>query len=74
MIKQRCISIVFAMYLILGTWKGYVALFQDGNTEPRQIFPTPVSSLPKADQESLTQGILIRSEQKLQQLLEDYLS
>ena len=74
MIKQRSLSLLLILYLVLGTWKGYVALFQQGKTEPRQIFPTPVSSLPPEDQKALEEGIVVRSDKKLQQLLEDYLS
>ena len=74
MIKQRYLSLILAMYLILGTWKGYIALFQSGKEEPRQIFPVQAASLPEADQMALEEGIVIRSEKKLQQLLEDYLS
>jgi len=74
MMKQRIFSLLMALYLVLGTWKGYVALFQQGKSEPRQIFPTQVSSLPPADQQALEEGIVVRSGKKLQQLLEDYLS
>ena len=74
MITQRVCSLLLALYLVLGSWKGYVALFQQGQSEPRQIFPTQVSSLPEADQHALEQGIVVRSDKKLQQLLEDYLS
>ena len=74
MMKQRSISLLLILYLVLGTWKGYIALFQQGKSEPRQIFPTQVSSLPPADQQALEEGIVIRSDKKLQQLLEDYLS
>ena len=74
MIQQRRAALVLALYLVLGSWKGYLALFRDGKDEPWQIFPTMVESLPEADQKSLAEGIVIRSEKKLQQLLEDYLS
>ena len=74
MIKQRYFSFLLALYLILGTWKGYVALFRSGKQEPWQIFPTLAESLPEPDQAALEEGIVIRSEKKLQQLLEDYLS
>ena len=74
MMKQRTYSLFLALYLILGTWKGYIALFQQGKSEPRQIFPTQVSSLPETDQLALEKGIVVRSDKKLQQLLEDYLS
>ena len=74
MIKQRFLSAVFLFFMILGTWKGYVALFQEGREEPRQIFPTQVTSLPPADQQALEKGIIVRNERDLNQLLEDYLS
>lgn len=72
--KQKMISTLLALYVVLGTWKGYVALFEKGAEEPRQIFPTPVSSLPPADQAALEAGIPIRNQRNLEQLLEDYLS
>ena len=59
---------------ILGNCKGYVALWKDGNPEPIQVFPCPVDSLPEADQLKLQEGIRARSEQELNQILEDYLS
>ena len=74
MIRHRIVPFLLAFYLILGTWKGYVALFESGKTEPRQIFPTQVTSLPEADRLALEAGIEIRSQKKLEQLLEDYLS
>lgn len=74
MIKQRVFSSLLALYLVLGTWKGYVALFQQGASEPRQIFPTPAAALPAADQQALEEGIVIRNDKMLQQILEDYLS
>ena len=74
MISKRYVSSLLALYVILGSWKGYVALFEKGQTEPRQIFPTAVAALPTADQEALEKGIVVRNQRDLQQLLEDYLS
>ena len=74
MLWKRTVRLVAVLYLILGTWKGYVALYEPGETEPRQIFPQMVSALPEADQDALGKGIIVRSDAKLQQLLEDYLS
>lgn len=70
--RHLCILIIF--YLILGSWKGYVALFEKNASEPRQIFPCTVISLPEADQAAIEQGIPIRNQRDLQQILEDYLS
>ena len=63
-----------AFYVILGCWEGYVALFEKGSEEPRQIFHCPIASLPLLDQQALEEGIIVRNETQLQQLLEDYLS
>lgn len=74
MIKQRFLSSMLLLYLVLGSFKGYVALFEAGAEEPRQIFPYQVTSLPPADQAALEKGIVIRNDTQLNQLLEDYLS
>ena len=71
---HRQASLLLALYLILGSYKGYIALFEEESTEPRQIFPNQVRSLPQEDQQLLEKGILIRSQYQLAQLLEDYLS
>lgn len=73
MYKRLCANLL-ALYLVLGCWKGYVALFAKDAAEPSQIFPTQVASLPEADQKALEEGIVVRNDRDLQQLLEDYLS
>ncbi len=72
--KQRLFPALLALNLVLGSWKGYIAIFREGNAEPYQIFPTAVASLPKVDQQALADGILVRSEKAMEALLEDYLS
>lgn len=72
--KNRMWLAVLLLYVVLGNWKGYLALFDGGKEEPRQIYPLLVVSLPEADQKALDEGILIRNDRRLQQLLEDYLS
>ena len=72
--KQREAAIFLTLAVVLGSWKGYVALFDKGASEPKQIFPTPVSSLPPEDQRALEDGILVRNQRDLEGLLEDYLS
>jgi len=71
---KKTLSTLLLLYVVLGTWKGYIALFDGGKSEPRQIFPNQVASLPQADQEALEKGIIVRNDRDLQQLLEDYLS
>lgn len=72
--KRQLLSAIAALYVVLGAWKGYVALFDQGAEEPKQIFPCPVEALPEPDQEALKNGIIVRNQRDLQQLLEDYLS
>ena len=74
MIRKRYITILTLGSLILGSWKGYVALFRKNADEPMQIFPYTVASLPPADQAALEEGIPIRNQRDLQKILEDYLS
>lgn len=74
MLRKRPITAFLALSLVLGSWKGYLALFEKGSPEPRQIFPCSVSSLPTADQQMLESGIPIRNAEQLRQALEDYLS
>lgn len=71
---RRLSGIVLAALVILGSWKGYVALFAPGAPEPTQIFPCRTDSLPEADRQALEKGIPVRNPRDLQQLLEDYLS
>ena len=74
MLWKRKITSLLALYLLLGSWKGYVALFEKDSEEPRQIFPCPVAALPEADQQALEQRIPVRNDRDLQKILEDYLS
>lgn len=67
-------SAIAAFLVIVGSWKGYLALFDPGKQEPKQIFPRLVSSLPEADQKALEAGISVRNQRDLESLLEDYLS
>ena len=72
--KNKAFSALLALYVVLGCWKGHIAIFAGNSTEPWQIFPNKVSSLPPADQEALEKGILVRNDRDLERLLEDYLS
>ncbi len=74
MVLRKILCTVCMLYVVLGSWKGYVAIFEENKEEPRQIFPYLVASLPEEDQKALEKGIIVRSDRKLQELLEDYLS
>ena len=52
---KKSASLILLLYLTLGCFRGYLALFDKGASEPKQIFPCPVSSLPDADREEIAQ-------------------
>ncbi len=66
-------ALLLAAYL-LGSHKGYLALWKEDCPEPYQIFPVKTASLPEHDQLVLEAGIPARSELELASLLEDFLS
>ena len=74
MYRSRTCAVFLAAGFLLGSFRGFVALWQDDSPEPIQIFPCPVSNLPEADQNALLAGIPARSRMELDRLLEDYLS
>lgn len=70
----RSVPPLLALALILGSYRGYLALYASGSAQPRQVYPLPVAALPQADQQALSTGMILDSEAALAQLLEDYLS
>lgn len=72
--KRRAFTLLLLLSMTLGCFRGYLALFDKGAAEPRQIFPCQVSTLPEADRVSLEKGIPVRTEEELNRLLEDFLS
>jgi len=72
--KYKVIPTILILFYILGSYKGYLALFDANASEPRQIYPCRIDMLPQSDQEKLLQGIRVRDQEKLAGLLEDYLS
>ena len=72
--KRIAATMLLFLWLFLGVHGGQLALLEEGSTDPLQVYPMSVSMLPEADRQSLIQGIPIDSQQKLAQLLEDYLS
>lgn len=59
---------------LLGSHEGFLALWTDGRSEPAEVYPYCVASLPPADQQRLEKGIPIGSRQELLSILEDFLS
>ena len=71
---RNSVWLVLALSFILGSHNGYVALWEDDDPEPKEVFPYKVSSLPEADQNRLEQGIRLKNRRELIELVEDYLS
>ena len=71
---HRFLTVLLSLGLILGSFRGYVALFEEGKKEPRQVFPYRTETLPLADQVALNKGIPVLNEKALQHLLEDFTS
>ena len=74
MIKQKCMILLLLVGFIVGSHRGYIALWRTDRTSPIMVFPYPVSSLPLCDQQALNRGIRIEDGTELAQLLEDFLS
>ncbi|MBQ2854651.1 MAG: hypothetical protein IJE81_04160 [Oscillospiraceae bacterium] len=72
--KRKLTGILLAAMFVLGSHKGYLALWKEDRPEPFQIFPVKISLLPEEDQAALEKGIRARSEIELSSLLEDFLS
>jgi len=73
-LSQRFLPVLMALGLILGTCRGYLALYEEDQDEPRLVYPCRVETLPPSDQAALAEGIPVRSEKELAHLLEDFLS
>jgi len=72
--KRRYPYLALILTIILGTHKGFLALWRTGEEAPLRVFPLAAASLPPADQQMLARGIPIESQDQLNHLLEDYLS
>lgn len=72
--KEKYMAFLLLAGFILGSHRGYIALWRCGESKPAQVFPYQVSSLPRRDQEALERGIPIGGGTELAQLLEDFLS
>lgn len=71
---RQFLTTALLLAFLLGSHRGYLALWKENQPEPFQIFPVKVDCLPAADQQALSRGIPARSELELAALLEDYLS
>lgn len=73
-IYHKILTGAFTLSLLLGSWRGRVALFLRGQEAPLGSYPVRLELLPAADQERLRDGIPVHDTEELQRLLEDLLS
>lgn len=66
------VSIVYEY--IIKNFNGNIAVFQNGKLTPFRVTDVSVSSLPLVDQQLLHEGIMIKDEDELTTMLEDYCS
>ena len=74
MSRKHLLVLPLLLGFILSCHKDYIALWEEGADEPRQIFPYKVAALPPEDQQLLEKGIRVKTIRELSGLLEDYLS
>lgn len=55
-------------------YKGNIAVFESGEKKPFRVTEIEVKNLPEADRKELKSGIEAPNDEKLTELLEDYLS
>ena len=61
------------LYMV-SEYKGKVAVYKYGSKTPLEIYDTYTDSLPESDREYLKQGIEVKSEDELEDLIEDLTS
>ena len=59
---------------ILREWKGYIAVFVEGESEPQLVLEQQVRFLPDIDRLHLQEGITVKGRAELAALIEDYIS
>ncbi len=72
--KRETIAFILIISLYLGTYKGNIALWQDGSDTPYQVYPYSSSIYTKIDQNLLKNGIIITDISTIEKYLDDYLS
>ena len=72
--KYRRLLTILALSFLLGVQNGYITLWKVGCEKPLWVFPYQAEMLPLTDQLALKKGIVIKSDSKLAEFLEDYLS
>ena len=74
MLYRRLLTATLSFSLLLGSWRGHVALFSEGEDAPLDLYPVRLELLPPEDQKNLLEGIPVRNTEELMRILEDFLS
>lgn len=72
--KRNLACLLLLLSYVLGSSRGFVAVWRDGDPQPWLVTDMPVSALPEADQDALEHGIRLPDDMPLAQALEDYCS
>lgn len=73
--RKICLSLILSILCsYLGLHNGYLAIFNEHDPTPVQVFPYRAENYPAADLDALRHGIPISSREALTRLLEDYCS
>ncbi len=57
---------------VLRAYEGHLAIYRENGIRPYRVLDTEVWLLPEEDRTALEDGILLKTEQELRQLLEDW--
>ena len=72
--KLTMLYCITVLSFLLGVYKGKIALWKKGETEPVKVFPYSVALLPSKDRQLLEKGLEFDSLEELTKFAEDYLS
>ncbi len=70
--ETSVVSQTLSSVYLLKEYDGNLAVFENGSSEPAEVFSVAVSSFPEADRTLLETGIVVHSKAELQRLIEDY--
>ena len=72
--KRKLFTLLLIASWVLGSYDGYIALYNQNCPQPLEIYPYKTQILPKTDQQALAEGIPVRDADQLTRLLQDFLS
>ena len=73
-IYHTILTATVTLTLLLGNWRGRVALFNGESEQPLELYAVRLELLPLADQKQLQEGIPVTDAEELIRILEDLMS